>query len=395
MLQHGGRYGLGAFNVAHFDLLDALIPDPSPALYLALVTAAGLCAFAGAVGLLDRLGTFALWCLYTSSWMLSIHDSYQHHYLLSWFLAFAIFAPGLSVRDCLNPDVRTREASFPLFATGCALVYTFTAISKSSPLWLAGTVLRKLADDGGPLMLPVRAFARLPLGDAEVWHFAALSVVVVQVVVALGFVAAIFRDARSRALLSWTCSAALVAATSFHVSTELTPSFAIGWFSYYMLWTAFVCLSPLRWLLPLLGAIERFRTPFNHLPTRPTWMNGAVLASVAAALVLWSFEDLPGVGSSAVVFTFLWLARGWRSRRQRFALSLLPGLAVTALSCTLSLTGVRFDYYRRLAGELSRMGQIEAALAAYRSAERHAPSGHSRKAKIQELERTLQRRRAP
>lgn len=57
---HAGRYGFGAFNVAHFRLLDALAPMPSPGLYVGTLLLAGLVAFTMAmtrpsrVGLADR-----------------------------------------------------------------------------------------------------------------------------------------------------------------------------------------------------------------------------------------------------------------------------------------------------------------------------------------------------
>ena len=86
----------------------------------------------------------------------------------------------------------------------------------------------------------------------------------------------------------------------------------------------------------------------------------------------------------------------WRSdaRDPAFAGTLLPALAIGVLAVTLSLTHVRFHYYRRVAGELSRMGQLEAALSFYRLAERHAPAGQSRATKIRELEQSLASKRA-
>jgi hypothetical protein len=397
MLQHGGRYGVGSFNVAHFDLVDWLLPWPGPALYLGLVTGAGLYAFVGALGWLRRVEALLLWALYTLAWMLSMHDSYQHHYLLSWLLGFAVFTPRLSIQECLTPDVRIREVSFPLFSTCCSLVYTFTAISKSSPAWLTGAVLRRLSDHGGPLTLPPRLLVALGFSESDAWHFAALAIVIVQLLIALGFLAACFRDARSNLALSALCSAAFIAAAAFHISTELTPSFAIGWFSFYMLWFAWVCLIPASWLSALLNGIERFRTLSPAAPIAQRWRAGGAAASLFIAVAcLWA-EDLPGVGPAILLFTCAWLVRGWWGApdpsKSALLSSLIPALAVLALVATLSVTHVRFDYYRRVAGELSRMGQREAALGFYRLAERHAPSGQSRMAKIRELELSLEKRR--
>ncbi len=394
MLQHGGRYGVGAFNVAHFDLLDWLLPAPGPSLYLGLLVAAGLYAFAGAFGLLLRGEALLLWALYTLAWMLSMHDSYQHHYLLSWLLGFAICAPRLSIQECLAPEARTREASFPLFATGCGLVYVFTAISKSSPAWLSGAVLRRLSDDGGALTLAPRLLLAVGFRESDAWHFAAFTILVSQLSIALGFFAACFRDARPNRVLGAVCSLALIAALVFHVSSELTPSFAIGWFSYYMIWFAAVCLVPASWLSAVLNMIARFRTLSPMRLSTPRARLGAAAFSLSIAVAWLGMEALPGVGLSVLLFTCAWLIRGWwrpfDPAEPAFANTLLPALAIGALAATLSLANVRFDYYRRLAGELSRMGQREAALSFYRLAERHAPVGQSRKTKIRELEQSLE-----
>ncbi|HTU61441.1 MAG TPA: HTTM domain-containing protein, partial [Polyangiales bacterium] len=377
---------------------DRLLPAPGPGLYLGLLVATGLYAFAGAFGLLFRGEALLLWALYTLAWMLSMHDSYQHHYLLSWLLGFAIFAPRLSIRECLAPELRAREVSFPLFATCCALVYVFTAISKSSPAWQSGAVLRRLSDDGGALTLAPRLLLSIGLEETDAWHFAALIILISQLVIAIGFFSACFRDAHSSRLLSALCSLALLGALVFHVSTELTPSFAIGWFSYYMIWFAVVCLMPAHWLSTFLNMIARFCT----VATPEIRDHRARFAAVALSLLLaagWlSVEALPGMGPAVLLFACAWSIRGWWRplipAQRAFASALLPALAMGALAAALSLGQVRFDYYRRLAGELSRMGQREAALRSYRLAERHAPAGQSRKTKIRELERSLEAQRA-
>ncbi|HEY6879899.1 MAG TPA: hypothetical protein VI299_17850, partial [Polyangiales bacterium] len=60
-----------------------------------------------------------------------------------------------------------------------------------------------------------------------------------------------------------------------------------------------------------------------------------------------------------------------------------------ALLLALTQSSMTFDYYRRTAGELRNMGQLAAALDAYRMAERFAPRGRSRAQEIQALERAL------
>ena len=54
-------------------------------------------------------------------------------------------------------------------------------------------------------------------------------------------------------------------------------------------------------------------------------------------------------------------------------------------------TDVRFDYYRYLGGDQYRRGELEAALQTYLRGERYAKSGQSRRAKIEEIKRKLDR----
>jgi hypothetical protein len=411
MIEHGGRYGIGPFNVAHFDLVDSLVPMPSPALYLGLVCCAGCYAFVGALGLLRRGEALLLWILYTLAWMLSMHDSYQHHYLLSWLLGFALFAPSLSISDCLRSDARIRESSFPLVASCCATVYLFTAISKSSTLWLSGAVLRRLATDGGPMAWGPETLVLLGIEQASAWHFAAILIVLVQLVIALGFMAAFVRDAGPSLLLGLTCSLSLFAATSFHLATELSPSFAIGWFSYYMIWTVWISLLPASWLALLMRWLERFRTPWRRFvaarlsaweesrfssrfdPSSTVFKRAVLCFAPSVAFIYLLLEDLPGLGAAVLVFSCALSVRSGLEQQgavhKPLLTALLPVTAMAALSLTLSLTQVRFDYYRRAAGELARMGRSKEALELYRKAESHAPSGQSRRSKIEALERLM------
>jgi hypothetical protein len=394
MLEHGGRYGVGPFNVGHFDAVEWLVPMPSPALYLALVTGAGLYAFVGALGRLTRAEGGVLWALYTAAWVISMHDSYQHHYLLSWLLGFAIFAPAKSLRECVRSDVTARDSSFPLAVLCCAVVYFFTAVSKSQSLWWRGAVLRKLAEGGGPIAWGPRTLIELGVAEDTAWQLAAVSTVALQLVVVTGFLAALYRDASARRGLALACSVALLAATSFHVATELSPRFAIGWFSFYMIWVVWVVFLPSAWLCRLLASCARATSDrLSFVGTRRRAL-ALSLVSLLSALLFSSLEDLPGVGWAVLAFTAALLLRAWHARsasswQPALTLASLPALSVLALSLTLGVTHARFDYYRRTAGELSRMGRTASALDMYRAAERHAPRGRSRRSQIKDLEKRL------
>ncbi len=104
---HAGRYGFGGFNVAHFGWLDALAPTPSPGIYVGTILLAGLVAFAMAMTRPSRIGLGIVFALYTYGWAMSMLDSYQHHYLLSFVLLAMTFFPRL-VRDDVFPVASER-----------------------------------------------------------------------------------------------------------------------------------------------------------------------------------------------------------------------------------------------------------------------------------------------
>lgn len=99
MIGHAGRYGAGAFNVAHFAWLDAALPVPTPAFYIGVLTLTGLLALAILLAGHTRLALAALVVLYTFSWSMSMLDSYQHHYFVSLVLVCLVFFPKVSATD--------------------------------------------------------------------------------------------------------------------------------------------------------------------------------------------------------------------------------------------------------------------------------------------------------
>jgi hypothetical protein len=74
-------------------------------------------------------------------------------------------------------------------------------------------------------------------------------------------------------------------------------------------------------------------------------------------------------------------------------MSLSIAASLTLLLLALSASEIRFDYYRRAAGEMRRMGRLQESLDLYRKAERHAPVGRSRAEVIHSLERQLSEHR--
>ena len=403
MLEHGARYGVGGFNVAHFAWLDRLLPLPGPALYVGLVCASGLLALAAALFEVSRIDKLLLVTLYTLAWALSMHDSYQHHYLLSWLLLSLLAFPAVTSRQASDGRPPAAAPGLPFATLTCCIVYLFTALSKTGDDWRAGHVLRSLAKGAqgtSPFAWPAQLFEWVGLSREAAWQATVWSVLGLQLLIASGYAVCTLRDDRARPWLSWWCAAAWLAALLFHALTELDGAFSIGWFSYYMLWTALVAFAPAGLLQLLCRPIARLRERIGGAVMEQT--PSFALAGGSSCLMAWiaaQNSDLPGVPYAC------FLLLGWFAleacyqslRRQPPAVlrcAIVPGVALVGLFGALNLTTVRFDYYRRAAGELLRMGELEQALLLYRKAEQHAPAGKTRMTKIDRLQRELEARDA-
>lgn len=397
MMQHGGRYGMGGFNVAHFAWADGLFPLTSPTLYVGLVCAAGLLSLSAALFEVSRFHKLTLTGLYTVAWLLSMHDSYQHHYFISWLLLYCVALPSVTSRDASRGRPLGVGSGLPLTAITCAVVYLFTAIAKISGDWRDGQVLRALAGSrSGPFTWFPTVLTSAGVPETTAWQLVALSVVALQLAIAAGYALCTLRDDADRRWLNIVCTLAGLGALLFHLLTELDAAFAIGWFSYYMLWIALTMFAPARWLQVLCTPIARARERIGGAILEQT--PSMALALGSSCLLCWfvaQSSDLPGVPEASIaVLVTLVLEAAYRMLRREpeaaLRCAIVPGVALAGLFAALGLTSVRFDYYRRAAGELSRMGQLEQALQMYRKAEQHAPSGKTRMTKIDKLQRELE-----
>lgn len=411
MVEHGGRYGTGGFNVAHFAFLDALLPVPTPAGYVGLLLALGLLAAFIALASAPRWVRMLVAAGYTASWAISLQDSYQHHYLLSWLLAWSCFVPDVSSAAARQRGAElARGFGLPMTAITCSIVYAFTAIAKSEPEWRSGAVLMRLSKTRPPgsarpgVLDPMRDLLMSAGLDIELaWRCIAASVIALQVCVAVGYLASIARDERSSRARGFLTGLALIAALSFHAFAELGELFDIGWFSYYMLGAAFALLAPSVWVATfarLIGApgvrLEAALSRAERFTSRPLLV--VQLFAAAALLVVVGMRlDLPGarwacesVAALVLLRSLCEVARGLRVSAERNALALFAVAFAFWLSIT--QTHVRFDYYRRAGGELRRLGELESALDHYRKANMYAPPGRSRADVIQKLESELRDR---
>jgi hypothetical protein len=76
-------------------------------------------------------------------------------------------------------------------------------------------------------------------------------------------------------------------------------------------------------------------------------------------------------------------------RRDPRRSALCAAIAALGMWAAIAQSPVRWDFYRYLGGDLSRRGELQAALDIYERGERYAPEGESRMNKINELRRKL------
>src|SRR5678815_2019270 len=112
---------------------------------------------------------------------MSLHDTFQHHHLLSLVLTAFVFFPRTAARELVG----TREAApttvsawaFVLLAVNVAVMYFFAGFSKLDVAWRTGEILQM-----APLSLlpPIQAWAeRAGIPPGLFWSASALGVVAV------------------------------------------------------------------------------------------------------------------------------------------------------------------------------------------------------------------------
>lgn len=437
------RYGTAGFNVAHFAILDAL-PIPSTGAYVGTLMFLGVAAFVCALVPRPPRPLLALIALgYAWSWMGSMHDSYQHHYLLSWVLLAFVFFPLLTSTDfwgsptaigwhpASTPESSRREETrkrdrdpaegtprglphglvpgvsafaYVLVIAMCAVVYSYTAWSKTEAEWLSGVALRTITRDGRNIAAVVDLAARFGLEGERLWWWMGHSVVAVQIAIALGYATAPVRDRATGPfrigleLIAWL---ALSQALLFHLGAEYID-LEIGWFSWYMLIIGLAALTPasalsliaLALTLPMRAIAESVGK--QREPTTGAVVGLAGIAAIALGAV-GAYADIPGAMQGAIVAGLLVvIATAFAAARKRGlrgirAIAIAAVVASIAMFFTLYGSQARYDYWRFAGGDFRRRGDYAAALDAYLHAERWAPAGMSRARQIEEMRSRLAR----
>ena len=401
MIERGGRYGAGDFNVAHFAWLDALQPVPSAAFYVGLIFTCGVLAMLLSLGFFWRLGILGLTALYTYGWSMSQLDSYQHHVFISWILLCFCCLPDIGTRAICSAPRMISAWGYRLLAAITTVLYFFTGVSKAEPEWLSGSVLKRINSADGDLEWFRQGALDLGLEELTFWTLAGHSVVAVQwLITGLWLSILIWGEGGGR----WVRlgrAIGVASAIAFHVGAEVF-GLRIGWFSWYMILmtlVAFVPSRPLSLAAAGLGRLGAFRSLQGlSLPTgweRALWLSLSVIGACCLMAVGFGL-DLPGVETAAILWFAIALstiiARALTGQGLR---SLAFALALTGISLSMSIHEgrARYDFYRYVGGDATRRLELKDALHAYGRANTYAPEGEGRWKKVAKVKGML--RQAP
>ena len=340
MMPQGAKYGVGAFNVAHFPWFGAFIPSSS--FYLGVLAFTGVLALSQALYRPHRIAIVLIAAGYTLGWSCSLLDSIPYHYLLTLYLVCFVFFPMLSARAAFSrSDVAPRGsvAAYVLFCVTTAIMYFYVAA------WSAAK--------GQPYWLPMSC--------------------------CVAYLVASMQDRAELPALRVAAPLLVAAPVAFHV---LTPH--QGWLPIYMIVIALVVFSPVQWVHAFGRALTRparnlaEERPEGGIDERAPQVFYLSLVGLVVAPMVSMFVDLPGVKTgctlTAIAMLFvmgrqLYFTPRWRPLWR--VVSLFGGCL--ALWITVTTSTARFDYYREGALDADRRGDHDAAMVFREKADRYAP----------------------
>ncbi len=373
-------YGFGGFNVAHFGWLDAVQPLPSPELYGAVQFLIGLLALFTFLLPLNRVVAAAIFALWTYGWSMSWLDNYQHHYLISSVLLCIAMFP-ISGRNDARP--RVGAWAYKLLGVTIAVVYVWTSITKCDSTWLSGQTLQIVDRSNGFLSVLGDIASYLGVGPALSWPLISAGVIVVELIVAAGYLLAVSHNGRSRLAVRISLTIGLLA-ISLHAGFE-AMGLKIGLFSYYMMMTACVFFLPEKPLLSVRRWVDRVLSPLEFLsqqsqkvlpdlwPCAPAVVMAVIVAAVLG-LCGWAIE-MPGafaagaIAGGALVAAAIWSAiRNSSHAAARY--NIAAGVASLAMWIAVSVSSAPFDHYMLRGNQLLEMGRADDAVATFEMAGR-------------------------
>jgi Vitamin K-dependent gamma-carboxylase len=390
-LRGGWRFGLDAFNVAHFRWLDAVQPLPTAALYNGLVLLVGILAFVCAVAGANLLARVVLALAYTYTWAQSMLDGYQHHYFISLILIAFIFFPPLTARRLYQEQSQQRSASNPeiqrvsawayvLVAANISIVYAFTALAKADgQTW---NLVRGLLSQRKIIIIEtVEAwFVGFGLSAQAPWVLAVQGIIALEIILAAAYLLTVRQDEKPRRWLRIAAWCAIVLALCFHgVGNEFLVALHIGLFSYYMIVFAFIYFLPesilyeigrfATWPARRFGEISlNLRAAQRSLSAKiriTVTTIGALFIALLAARIGFTL-DLPGASTAGLVIAIVLvsvslIALGLRRCEEIERYVLAAGLATVMMWIAVAHSTVRTDYYRMLTDHNESKGNHEAA----------------------------------
>jgi len=397
MIERGGRYGAGDFNVAHFAWLDAIQPVPTAAFYVGLILTCGVLAMMIALGALGRIGLGLLTLTYTYGWAMSQLDSYQHHVFISWVLFCLCGAPALKTREVLTSPGMVSAWGYRLLVAVTAILYVFTGISKTEPEWLSGAVLKRINSADGDLEPFRRFFEGLGVEQETFWTLSGHSVVAVQWIIAAMWLSVLVWGEGGNRWVRIGRFIGVITAASFHIGAEIL-GLRIGWFSGYMLAMTLIAFVPTRWVEQLAKGVARaLREPLRAIdriegcPRSLLWITLSGLGALSLVIVGHDL-DLPGTQMASLTWAGVTtLALLWRLRHKlplrHFAFAI--ALTAVSLSTTIDQGRARYDFYRFVGGDATRRLQLNDALFAYGRANTYAPKDGGRWKKVETVKTKL------
>ncbi|MGB8331228.1 MAG: hypothetical protein WCE62_13980 [Polyangiales bacterium] len=341
MMPQGVKYGVGAFNVAHFASLDGFVP--SAGFYLGVLAFTGVLALSQALYRPHRIAIALIAAGYTLGWACSLLDSVPHHYLLSLYLLCFVCFPMLSARSAFSRSERVPHGAVPAYVLFCvttAIVYFYVAA------WAAA--------DGQSYWLPMLC--------------------------CVGYLLASMQDRTDQRVLRMLAPVFVAAPVAYHLLASER-----GWLLVYMTGIALIVFIPAQLLhslgrtltQPARSLVEEERTE-GGIDERASQVFYLSLLGLVVAPMFSVFVDLPGVKTgctlTAIAMLFvmgrqLYFTPRWRPVWR--VASLFGGCL--ALLVTMTASSARFDFYREGALDAARRGDQSAAMMFREKAERYAP----------------------
>ena len=341
MMPEGAKYGVGAFNVAHFSWFDGFVP--SSGFYLGVMAFTGVLALSQALYRPHRIAIMLIALGYTLGWSCSLLDSVPYHYLLSLYLLCFVFFPMLSARSAFSRSERVPQgsvAAYVLFCVTTAIVYFYVAA------WSAAR--------GESYWLPMAC--------------------------CVGYLLVSMQDRLQLPAVRMLAPMLVAAPLTFHLAAPQP-----GWLPLYMAGIALIVFAPMQWVhsfgraltQPARGLLDEGEADETGLDERASQVFYLSLFGLVVAPMLSMFVDLPGVktGCSLTAIAMLvvmgrqlYFTPRWRPLWR--VASLFGGCL--ALLVTMSASNARFDYYREGALDADRRGDQEAATMFHEKAERYA-----------------------